>query len=140
MYHSAKPFSTSFTALTGYWMYILIATSKSAQLSMMVAVWKAAVMPLVKHVTCSGACTITSGSNGKVVGSGGSSDEASVAADCLSWLRGSDFDCCEAAVCSVVRKVLPASAAAWPLTCRLVARSSADKAAAVTCPTVHLRS
>lgn len=85
-------------------------------------------------VTCFGACTATSGSSGNSVGSGGSSDEASVAADCLSWLRGCAFDCCKAAVCSVGIEMLPASAAALLVMLKLVARINADKATEVHCP------
>lgn len=89
----------------------------------------------LKLATACGACTATSGSNGKIVGNGGSSDEASVAADCLSWLRGSFLDCCEAAVCSNSTEVLAGAAEAMPLHCRLVASNVVDKATARACPT-----
>lgn len=91
----------------------------------------------LKPATACGACTATSGSSGKIVGNGGSSDEASVAADCLSWLRGSFLDCCEAAVCSgsTVPEVLAGAAEAMPLICILVASNVVDKATARACPT-----
>ena len=89
----------------------------------------------LKPATACGACTATSGSSGKIVGNGGSSDEAFVAADCLSWLRGSDLDCCEAAVCSGSTEVLAGAAEAMPLICKLVASNVVDKATARACPT-----
>ena len=92
---------------------------------------------LAKPGTCCGACTATSGSSGNIVGNGGSSDEASVAADCLSWLKGADFDCCEAAVWSGNIEVLAGAANAILLKCKLAAERTADKAAARAVPTYH---
>ena len=49
-------------------------------------------------LTSWGAWTTMSGSSGKLVGRGGSLEEESVAADCLSWLSGAVLAFCVSAV------------------------------------------